>query len=122
MKFISWNVNGLRACVTKGFKDFFNDIDADIFCVQETKLQEGQIDFAPEGYHAYWNYAEKKGYSGTAIFTKKEPVSVTYGLGIDEHDKEGRLITLEFDDFYFATVYVPNSKQELLRLDYRMVW
>lgn len=122
MKFISWNVNGLRACVTKGFKDFFNDIDADIFCVQETKLQEGQIDFAPEGYHAYWNYAEKKGYSGTAIFTKKEPISVTYGLGIDEHDKEGRLITLEFDDFYFATVYTPNSKQELLRLDYRMVW
>ena len=122
MKFISWNVNGLRACVTKGFKDFFNDIDADIFCVQETKLQEGQIDFAPEGYHAYWNYAEKKGYSGTAIFTKKEPLNVTYGLGIDEHDKEGRLITLEFDDFYFATVYVPNSKQELLRLDYRMVW
>lgn len=122
MKFISWNVNGLRACVTKGFKDFFYDIDADIFCVQETKLQEGQIDFAPEGYHAYWNYAEKKGYSGTAIFTKKEPISVTYGLGIDEHDKEGRLITLEFDDFYFATVYVPNSKRELLRLDYRMVW
>ncbi len=122
MKFISWNVNGLRACVTKGFKDFFNDIDADIFCVQETKLQEGQIDFAPEGYHAYWNYAEKKGYSGTAIFTKKEPINVTYGLGIDEHDKEGRLITLEFDDFYFATVYTPNSKQELLRLDYRMVW
>ena len=122
MKFISWNVNGLRACVTKGFKDFFNDIDADIFCVQETKLQEGQIDFVPEGYHAYWNYAEKKGYSGTAIFTKKEPISVTYGLGIDEHDKEGRLITLEFDDFYFATVYTPNSKQELLRLDYRMVW
>ena len=122
MKFISWNVNGLRACVTKGFKDFFNDIDADIFCVQETKLQEGQIDFAPEGYHAYWNYAEKKGYSGTAIFTKKEPISVTYGLGIDEHDKEGRLITLEYEDFYFITVYVPNSKQELLRLDYRMVW
>ena len=122
MKFISWNVNGLRACVTKGFKDFFNDIDADIFCVQETKLQEGQIDFAPEGYHAYWNYAEKKGYSGTAIFTKKEPLNVTYGLGIDEHDKEGRLITLEFDNFYFATVYTPNSKQELLRLNYRMVW
>lgn len=122
MKFVSWNVNGLRACVTKGFKDFFNDIDADIFCVQETKLQEGQIDFAPEGYYAYWNYAEKKGYSGTAVFTKKEPLGVTYGLGIDEHDKEGRLITLEFDDFYFATVYTPNSKQELLRLDYRMVW
>lgn len=122
MKFISWNVNGLRACVTKGFKDFFNDIDADIFCVQETKLQEGQIDFAPEGYNAYWNYAEKKGYSGTAIFTKKKPLNVTYGLGIEEHDKEGRLITLEFDDFYFATVYTPNSKQELLRLDYRMEW
>ncbi len=122
MKFVSWNVNGLRACVTKGFKDFFNDIDADIFCVQETKLQEGQIDFEPEGYYAYWNYAEKKGYSGTAVFTKKEPLGVTYGLGIDEHDKEGRLITLEFDDFYFATVYTPNSKQELLRLDYRMVW
>ncbi len=122
MKFVSWNVNGLRACVTKGFKDFFNDIDADIFCVQETKLQEGQIDFAPEGYYAYWNYAEKKGYSGTAVFTKKEPLGVTYGLGIDEHDKEGRLITLEFDNFYFATVYTPNSKQELLRLDYRMVW
>ncbi len=122
MKFVSWNVNGLRACVTKGFKDFFNDIDADIFCVQETKLQEGQIDFAPEGYYAYWNYAEKKGYSGTAVFTKKEPLGVAYGLGIDEHDKEGRLITLEFDNFYFATVYTPNSKQELLRLDYRMVW
>ncbi len=122
MKFVSWNVNGLRACVTKGFKDFFNDVDADIFCVQETKLQEGQIDFAPEGYYAYWNYAEKKGYSGTAVFTKKEPLGVTYGLGIEEHDKEGRLITLEFDDFYFATVYTPNSKQELLRLDYRMVW
>lgn len=122
MKMISWNVNGLRACVTKGFEDFFNDIDADIFCLQETKLQEGQIDFAPEGYHSYWNYAEKKGYSGTAIFTKKEPISVKYGMGIEEHDKEGRLITLEFEDFYFATVYVPNSKRELLRLDYRMVW
>ncbi len=122
MKFISWNVNGLRACVTKGFKDFFDDIDADIFCLQETKLQEGQIDFAPEGYYAYWNYAEKKGYSGTAIFTKKEPISVQYGMGIEEHDKEGRLITLEFENFYFATVYVPNSKRELLRLDYRMIW
>lgn len=122
MKMISWNVNGLRACVTKGFEDFFNDIDADIFCLQETKLQEGQIDFAPEGYHSYWNYAEKKGYSGTAIFTKKKPISVKYGMGIEEHDKEGRLITLEFEDFYFATVYVPNSKRELLRLDYRMVW
>lgn len=122
MKFISWNVNGLRACVGKGFKDFFDSIDADIFCLQETKLQEGQIDFAPEGYHSYWNYAEKKGYSGTAIFTKQEPLSVTYGMGIEEHDKEGRLITLEFENFYFITVYVPNSKRELLRLDYRMVW
>ena len=122
MKCISWNVNGLRACMTKGFMDFFNDIDADIFCLQETKLQEGQIDFAPEGYYSYWNYAEKKGYSGTAVFTKKEPLNVTYGMGIEEHDKEGRLITLEFEDFYFITVYVPNSKRELLRLDYRMVW
>ena len=122
MKFISWNVNGLRACVNKGFEDFFNEIDADIFCVQETKLQEGQIDFAPEGYYSFWNYAEKKGYSGTAIFTKKEPVSVKYGMGIDEHDKEGRLITLEFEDFYFITVYVPNSQNELKRLDYRMKW
>lgn len=122
MKFISWNVNGLRACVGKGFKDFFDSIDADIFCLQETKLQEGQIDFAPEGYHSYWNYAEKKGYSGTAIFTKQEPIAVTYGMGIEKHDKEGRLITLEFDDFYFITVYVPNSKRELLRLDYRMQW
>lgn len=122
MKLISWNVNGLRACVTKGFEDFFNEIDADIFCLQETKLQEGQIDFAPEGYYSYWNYAEKKGYSGTAIFTKTEPISVKYGMGIEQHDKEGRLITLEFEDFYFATVYVPNSKRELLRLDYRMDW
>lgn len=122
MKFISWNVNGLRACMQKGFADFFLSADADIFCVQETKLQEGQIDFAPDGYFCYWNYAEKKGYSGTAIFTKKEPISVTYGMGIEEHDKEGRLITLEFDDFYFITVYVPNSKRELLRLDYRMKW
>ena len=122
MKFISWNVNGLRACVNKGFKEFFNEIDADIFCVQETKLQEGQIDFAPEGYYSYWNYAEKKGYSGTAIFTKTEPLSVKYGMGIDEHDKEGRLITLEYNDFYFITVYVPNSQNELQRLDYRMKW
>ena len=122
MKCISWNVNGLRACMTKGFMDFFNDIDADIFCLQETKLQEGQIDFVPEGYYSYWNYAEKKGYSGTAVFTKKEPLNVTYGMEIEEHDKEGRLITLEFEDFYFITVYVPNSKRELLRLDYRMVW
>ncbi len=122
MKFISWNVNGLRACVGKGFKDFFSEIDADIFCLQETKLQEGQIDFAPEGYYAYWNYAEKKGYSGTAVFTKRKPISVTYGMGIEEHDKEGRLITLEFDNFYFATVYVPNSQNELKRLPYRMKW
>lgn len=122
MKMISWNVNGLRACMNKGFKDFFDDIDADIFCLQETKLQEGQIDFAPEGYHCYWNYAEKKGYSGTAVFSKKQPIQVMYGMGIDEHDHEGRLITLEFDSFYFATVYVPNSKRELERLDYRMKW
>lgn len=122
MKFISWNVNGLRACVNKGFKDFFDDINADFFCLQETKLQQGQIDFAPEGYYSYWNYAEKKGYSGTAIFTKHKPLNVTYGMGIPEHDKEGRLITLEYEDFYFITVYVPNSKQELLRLDYRMEW
>lgn len=122
MKFISWNVNGLRAVMTKGFEEIFGNFDADIFCLQETKLQEGQIDFAPEGYHCYWNYAEKKGYSGTAIFTKKEPLSVTYGMGIEEHDKEGRLITLEFEDFYFITVYVPNSQDGLKRLDYRMKW
>lgn len=122
MKFISWNVNGLRAVMTKGFKDIFDTLDADIFCLQETKLQEGQIDFAPEGYHCYWNYAEKKGYSGTAIFTKKEPLSVILGMGIEEHDKEGRLITLEFEDFYFITVYVPNSQDELRRLDYRVKW
>lgn len=122
MKMISWNVNGLRACMNKDFEKFFSEIDADIFCLQETKLQEGQIDFAPEGYHCYWNYAEKKGYSGTAIFTKEKPVSVKYGMGIDKHDNEGRLITLEFDDFYFATVYVPNSQRELKRLDYRMQW
>ena len=122
MKMISWNVNGLRACMNKGFNEFFESIDADIFCLQETKLQEGQIDFAPNGYNCYWNYAEKKGYSGTAIFTKKKPINVTYDMGIEEHDKEGRLITLEFDDFYFATVYVPNSKRELARLDYRMKW
>ena len=122
MKMISWNVNGLRACMNKGFRDFFDSIDADIFCLQETKLQEGQIDFAPEGYYGYWNYAEKKGYSGTAVFTKRKPIQVTYGMGIDLHDKEGRLITLEFDDFYFLTVYVPNSQRELTRLDYRMQW
>ena len=110
MKMISWNVNGLRACVTKGFKEYFENADADIFSVQETKLQEGQIDFAPEGYNCYWNYAERKGYSGVAVFTKKEPLSVSYGLGIDEHDKEGRVITLEFDNFYHVTVYTPNSQ------------
>lgn len=122
MKFISWNVNGIRACMQKGFMDFFNDIDADIFCLQETKMQEGQLDLDLPGYYQYWNYADKKGYSGTALFTKKEPIKVTYGLGIDEHDHEGRVITAEFDDFYFITVYVPNSKDELQRLDYRMKW
>ena len=122
MKFISWNVNGIRACVTKGFLDFFNEVDADIFCLQETKLQEGQIELDLPGYHQYWNYAEKKGYSGTAIFTKQEPISVNYGIQIEEHDKEGRVITLEFDNFYFVTVYTPNSQSELKRLDYRMKW
>lgn len=122
MKLISWNVNGLRACMKKGFEDFFKESDADIFCVQETKLQEGQIDFCPEGYECYWNYAEKKGYSGTAVFTKKKPLEVVYGIGIDEHDHEGRVITLEYEDFYFVTVYTPNSQSELARLDYRMRW
>ena len=122
MKFISWNVNGIRACLTKGFMDFFNKEDADIFCLQETKVQAGQVELDLKGYHQYWNYAEKKGYSGTAVFTKQEPLSVRYGLGIEEHDKEGRVITLEFSDFYFITVYTPNSKTELERLDYRMVW
>ena len=122
MKFISWNVNGLRACMGKGFMDFFKEIDADIFCLQETKLSEGQIEMELPGYHQYWNYAEKKGYSGTAVFTKKEPISVTYGIGIEEHDHEGRVITAEYDDFYFIDVYVPNSQRELTRLDYRMVW
>lgn len=122
MKLLSWNVNGLRACMNKNFNEFFNDVDADIFCLQETKLQEGQIDFAPEGYYCYWNYAEKKGYSGTAIFTKQKPIHVQYGMGIAEHDKEGRLITLEFDDYYLATVYVPNSQRELKRIEYRMKW
>lgn len=122
MKLISWNVNGIRACVTKGFLDYFNEMDADIFCIQESKLQAGQIDLHLEGYHQYWNYAEKKGYSGTAIFTKEEPLNVSYGIGIEEHDKEGRVITLEFDKFYMVTVYTPNSKNELARLDYRMVW
>lgn len=122
MKLISWNVNGLRACVKKGFEDFFKETDADIFCVQETKLQEGQIDFAPEGYECYWNYAEKKGYSGTAVFTKKHPLKVWNGIGMEEHDQEGRVITLEFEDFFFVTVYTPNSQSELKRLDYRMKW
>ena len=122
MKFISWNVNGLRACMGKGFMDFFNEIDADIFCLQETKLSEGQIELETPGYYQYWNYAEKKGYSGTALFSKKEPISVTYGIGIEEHDHEGRVITAEFEDFYFIDVYVPNSQRELTRLDYRMVW
>ena len=122
MKFIGWNVNGLRACMNKGFEDYFNSVDADIFCLQETKLQQGQIDFAPAGYNCYWNYAEKKGYSGTAVFTKRQPLNVTYGMGIEQHDKEGRMITLEFEDFYFITVYVPNSQRELARLDYRMQW
>ena len=121
-KLISWNVNGLRACVSKGFLDFFKDIDADVFCVQETKLQEGQIDLDLENYHQYWNYAEKKGYSGTAMFTKEEPLSVKYGIGIDEHDHEGRVITAEFDTYYVVTCYTPNSQNELKRLDYRMKW
>lgn len=122
MKFISWNVNGLRACVGKGFLDFFKEADADVFCLQETKLQEGQIDLDLPGYHQYWNYAEKKGYSGTAIFAKQEPLSVSYGIGMEEHDHEGRVITLEYPDFYFITVYTPNSQNELARLDYRMKW
>lgn len=122
MKFISWNVNGLRACVQKGFLDFFHEADADIFCLQETKLQEGQIELDLPGYHQYWNYAEKKGYSGTAIFTRQEPLSVFYGIGIPEHDKEGRVITLEFNDFYLITCYTPNSQNELARLSYRMEW
>ena len=121
-KIISWNVNGLRACVNKGFLDFFKEIDADVFCVQETKLQEGQIDLDLDGYHQYWNYAEKKGYSGTAMFTKDEPLSVKYGIGIEEHDKEGRVITAEFDTYYLVTCYTPNSQNELKRLDYRMEW
>ena len=122
MKLISWNVNGIRACVKKGFEDFFAAADADIFCIQESKLQEGQIDLMLEGYQQYWNYAVKKGYSGTAVFTKQEPISVSYGIGIEEHDQEGRVITLEFEKFYFVTVYTPNSKTELERLDYRMTW
>lgn len=122
MKFISWNVNGLRAVVGKNFMEDFKKLDADFFCLQETKLQEGQIKLELPGYHQYWNYAEKKGYSGTAIFAKEEPIRVTYGMGIEEHDKEGRMITLEYEDFYLVTVYTPNSQEELKRLDYRMTW
>ena len=122
MKLISWNVNGLRACVQKGFLEYFNSVNADVFCIQESKLQEGQIELDLPGYEQYWNYAEKKGYSGTAIFTKKKPLSVKYGLGIVEHDHEGRVITLEFEDEYVITVYTPNSQNELARLDYRMKW
>ena len=122
MKLISWNVNGLRACVSKGFEEIFSQLDADFFCLQETKMQEGQLDLAFEGYESYWNYADKKGYSGTAIFTKHHPVSVTYGMGIDEHDHEGRVITLEMDDFYLVTVYTPNAQDGLRRLAYRMTW
>ena len=122
MKFISWNVNGLRAVVNKGFKDIFTELDADFFCLQETKLQEGQIDLSFEGYESYWNYAEKKGYSGTAIFTKHTPLSVSCGIGVEEHDKEGRVITLEYEEFYLVTVYTPNSQNELKRIDYRMRW
>lgn len=121
-KMISWNVNGIRACVQKGFMDAFKELDADIFCLQETKLQEGQISLELEGYHQYWNYAEKKGYSGTAIFTKEEPINVFYGLDIPRHDTEGRLITLEFENFYFLTCYTPNAQDGLKRIDYRMDW
>lgn len=122
IKLISWNVNGLRACCDKGFRDIFTQLDADFFCLQETKMQEGQLDLSFEGYTSYWNYAEKKGYSGTAIFTKHQPLQVTYGLGIDEHDHEGRVITLEMEKFFLATVYTPNSQDGLKRLDYRMTW
>ena len=122
MKLISWNVNGLRACVTKGFLEYFQEADADIFCIQESKLHEGQIDLELQGYHQYWNYAERKGYSGTAVFTRKVPLTVTYGIGIEEFDHEGRMITLEYEDFYLVTVYTPNSQEGLVRLDYRMEW
>lgn len=122
MKLVSWNVNGIRACVQKGFMDFFNKEDADIFCIQESKMQEGQLELDMPGYYQYWNYAERKGYSGTAVFTKKEPLNVKYGIGIDEHDHEGRVITLEYETFYMVTVYTPNSQTELARLDYRMRW
>lgn len=122
MKLISWNVNGLRACCEKGFKETFSNLNADIFCLQETKMQAGQLDLTFEGYHDYWNYAEKKGYSGTAVFTRQEPLNVTYDMGIDEHDHEGRVITLEMPEFYLVTVYTPNSQDQLRRLDYRMTW
>lgn len=122
MRFVSWNVNGLRACIKKGFLDYFNDINADFFCLQEIKMSEGQLNLELEGYETFYNYAQRKGYSGTAIFTKYKPLSVKYGMGIEEHDTEGRLITLEYDDFFLVTCYTPNSKQELLRLDYRMIW
>ena len=122
MQLISWNVNGLRACVGKGFLDYFREADADIFCVQETKLQEGQIELPTEGYRQYWNYAEKKGYSGTAVFSRLDPLSVHYGIGREEHDREGRVITLEYEPFYLVTVYTPNSQDGLARLDYRMKW
>ncbi len=122
IKLISWNVNGLRACMQKGFMDFFREADADIFCLQETKMQAGQLDLELPGYHQYWNYAEKKGYSGTALFTKKEPLKVTYGIGVEEHDHEGRVITAEYEKYFVITVYVPNSQRELTRLDYRMQW
>lgn len=121
-KMISWNVNGIRACVEKGFLDYFKEVDADVFCIQESKLQEGQIDLPTPGYYQYWNYAEKKGYSGTAIFTKEKPVSVTYGIGEEEHDKEGRVIAAEYEDYYVVTCYTPNSQNELARLPYRMTW
>lgn len=122
MKFISWNVNGFRSCLGKGFSEFFNSENADFFCIQETKMQEGQADFSPDGYYQYWNSAEKKGYSGTAIFTKHEPISVSYGIGIPEHDNEGRAITLEYENFYLLNVYTPNAQRELARLDYRTSW
>ena len=122
MKFISWNVNGLRACEGKGFSDAFKSLDADFFCLQETKMQEGQLDLRFDGYESYWNYAEKKGYSGTAIYSKHKPISISYGMGVEEHDHEGRIITLEYKDFYLVTVYTPNSQTELKRLDYRMKW
>ena len=122
MKLVSWNVNGIRACLNKGFDGFFRNVNADIFCIQETKCQEGQVDLKYEGYESFWNSAEKKGYSGTAVFTKIKPISVKYGIGIEEHDKEGRVITLEFDKFYMVDIYTPNSKRELERLDYRQIW